>query len=195
MENVLRGKELFDKALEIATTAHEGQLYGNAPYIVHPARVALLAIIHGYPTEVIAAGLLHDTVEDTDWTLDKLANEGLPKSVIVGVDAATFTKADNPNNLTNEAKRDIKIKKAMSHPIGHTIKFFDSSSNFNATMSSAMPADEFIKKAAKYATNINQLLPTLPSAEYILHLIPNCTYMNSEQVEIAVKELSECLDY
>jgi (p)ppGpp synthase/HD superfamily hydrolase len=194
MEKHLAGVELFDKALEIATKAHEGQCYGvNAPYIVHPVQVALFILIQGYPTEVIATGLLHDVVEDTGWTLDCLANENLPEAVIKGVDAATFTNADNPNNLTNEAKRNVKIEKAMSHPIGHVVKFFDSSSNFTETISHSMPADEFMKKSTKYATNVNRLLPTLPSVDDITRSIANCTFMIDEQLNNAVNRLASIL--
>ena len=38
------------------------------PYIVHPVRVAWILERHGYDEEIVAAGLLHDTLEDTDVT-------------------------------------------------------------------------------------------------------------------------------
>jgi (p)ppGpp synthase/HD superfamily hydrolase len=59
-------------ALEMATIWHAGQLRRDpnrqVPYIVHPYSVGLLLAQAGYAEEVIAAGLLHDVLEDTDVT-------------------------------------------------------------------------------------------------------------------------------
>ncbi|MBT2640523.1 HD domain-containing protein [Bacillus sp. ISL-39] len=63
--------ELIDKALQIASLAHEGQYRKNTkiPYIAHPAAVGMILQKAGYHDEMVAAGVLHDTVEDTDLTL------------------------------------------------------------------------------------------------------------------------------
>ena len=66
--------ELIDKALQIASLAHAGQFRKNTniPYIVHPVAVGMILQKVGYRDEMIAAGILHDTVEDTDLTLSDL---------------------------------------------------------------------------------------------------------------------------
>ena len=65
---------LFDKALKFASEKHAGQRRkaSGTPYILHPAEVA--AIIAGLTVDenVMAAGLLHDTVEDTDTSMGEI---------------------------------------------------------------------------------------------------------------------------
>ena len=59
---------LIWRASELATRVHEGQTRkgdGTAPYITHPIRVALYLAQAGLGPQVIAAGLLHDTIEET----------------------------------------------------------------------------------------------------------------------------------
>jgi (p)ppGpp synthase/HD superfamily hydrolase len=62
---------LVDRAIGYAARAHEGQRRkaGNIPYIAHPVAVAMSLQAMGCPEIVVAAALLHDTVEDTDVTL------------------------------------------------------------------------------------------------------------------------------
>ncbi|HLQ72013.1 MAG TPA: HD domain-containing protein [Bacillota bacterium] len=56
-----------DKAKQFATQAHKGQLRKNSnePYITHPIRVAKRLEESGFSNELVAAGYLHDVVEDT----------------------------------------------------------------------------------------------------------------------------------
>jgi len=62
------------KALAVAAAAHQGQQRKGSgrPYIVHPVCVARLLVEAGCEDEIIAAGLLHDTLEDTRLTLEDL---------------------------------------------------------------------------------------------------------------------------
>jgi len=68
---------LSDKALQMAAVAHEGQYRKNTkiPYIAHPAAVGLILQKAGYKEELVAAGILHDTVEDTEITLEDIKRE------------------------------------------------------------------------------------------------------------------------
>jgi (p)ppGpp synthase/HD superfamily hydrolase len=64
---------LTGAALEFAAEHHEGQRRSDAaPFILHPLEVALLLLNRGYDDEVVAAGILHDTIESTDATSDEL---------------------------------------------------------------------------------------------------------------------------
>lgn len=65
---------LIDTATRIAIEAHEGQKRksDDFPYIVHPVTVALTLQKYGFRDEVVAAGLLHDIIEDTAVTPDEL---------------------------------------------------------------------------------------------------------------------------
>src|SRR4051812_21379763 len=61
---------LIHAALDYAAVAHRAQVRkspeAEIPYMAHCAGVALILARHGLPEEVIAAGALHDTLEDTD---------------------------------------------------------------------------------------------------------------------------------
>ena len=64
---------LVDKAYLTAKRAHEGQLRKSGePYITHPLAVAEILADLGIGAKTIAAALLHDTVEDTDYSLDRV---------------------------------------------------------------------------------------------------------------------------
>jgi (p)ppGpp synthase/HD superfamily hydrolase len=62
----------IDFAIEVAAKAHRNQLRKGTdiPYISHPYAVGLLLLQAGCSEEVIVAGILHDTVEDTPITLE-----------------------------------------------------------------------------------------------------------------------------
>ena len=69
--------ELVSRSLTFAAEAHASQTrkYTNEPYITHPVSVAhMVAEVSGTP-EMIAAALLHDTVEDTPVTVEQIEME------------------------------------------------------------------------------------------------------------------------
>ncbi|GEL46595.1 hypothetical protein CHO01_17110 [Cellulomonas hominis] len=71
-----RPHPLVAAAADVAHRAHAGQVDKLAkPYIGHPAAVGAILHAQGHPAHVVAAGWLHDVVEDTDWTLSDLAAE------------------------------------------------------------------------------------------------------------------------
>ena len=62
------------KAIQYAVRAHSGQFRKGTriPYIIHPLRVAEILIEYDCSEEVIIAGVLHDTIEDTIITVDDI---------------------------------------------------------------------------------------------------------------------------
>lgn len=80
---------LIKKAYDIADECHKGQFRKSGePYVQHPIEVAyILAQLHTGPS-TIAAGLVHDVIEDTDMTEEKMA-ELLGKDVSSIVDGVT----------------------------------------------------------------------------------------------------------
>ncbi len=67
---------LLDRAAKLATRAHQGQVRKDgAPYISHAIAVALILSRHQFDETVIAAGLVHDVIEDTSITADELRRE------------------------------------------------------------------------------------------------------------------------
>lgn len=74
----MKNEQVF-KAIEFATQAHHGQFRKGTeiPYILHPLGVAEILIEHECSNEMVVAGILHDTLEDTSVTLDDIqANFG-----------------------------------------------------------------------------------------------------------------------
>ena len=68
--------ELIRKAYDFAKKAHEGQLRESGePFFKHPAKVALILTSFELDDASICAGLLHDVIEDTDYTYDDIKNE------------------------------------------------------------------------------------------------------------------------
>jgi GTP diphosphokinase / guanosine-3',5'-bis(diphosphate) 3'-diphosphatase len=68
--------ELIERAFDVAESAHKGQTrMSGEPYINHCLSVAYILIEMKMPSEVISAGLLHDTVEDTDIDVNDIKKE------------------------------------------------------------------------------------------------------------------------
>ena len=65
---------MIDMAIEVAAKAHQNQFRKGTdiPYITHPLAVGIILAKAGCPDEIITAGILHDTVEDTEVTLDTI---------------------------------------------------------------------------------------------------------------------------
>ena len=71
---------MIEKAYKIAAQAHKDQKRKSGePYIIHPLCVAIILADLEMDKETIAAGLLHDVVEDTVMTLDELTKEFGPE--------------------------------------------------------------------------------------------------------------------
>jgi len=110
--------ELIKEAYAFAKEKHEGQFRKSKdPYIQHPLEVAyMLAELHASPT-TIAAGFLHDVLEDTDVTKEELT-EKFGEDVVKIVDGVT--KIGKLKYLTKEkalAKTHQKILLAMANDI------------------------------------------------------------------------------
>lgn len=81
--------ERVKRAVEMARAAHEGQLRKTGePYIVHPLAVKKILEEWGMDEDTVIAGVLHDTVEDTDLTLEDIKRE-FGESVAFLVDGVT----------------------------------------------------------------------------------------------------------
>ena len=65
---------VFDQAIRFAAQRHAGAVRksGGAPYILHPMEAAVIVGTLTDDVEILAAAVLHDTVEDTDTTLTEI---------------------------------------------------------------------------------------------------------------------------
>jgi (p)ppGpp synthase/HD superfamily hydrolase len=101
------------KAIEFAARAHAGQYRKGTkiPYIVHPLGVAKILIEYGCPDNVVIAGILHDTVEDTTVTLEEIKD-------IFGSSVADFVEAESEPDKSatweNRKKHTIGTLKTLS---------------------------------------------------------------------------------
>ena len=112
--------EQLKLAIEIAISAHNGQYdtHNGRPFIEHPFRV----MNAGHTLQEKIVGILHDVVEDTDWTLDKLKAEGFTNEIIDGVDAVTRRE--------NESYDDY-INRVQTNPLGIRVKLNDLTDNMD----------------------------------------------------------------
>lgn len=80
-----RDNEKYLRALEFASEAHAGmhRKGNNIAYIVHPVEVAEIIATMTAKIDVICAGLLHDVVEDTPYTIEDIQKEFGPKVAIL----------------------------------------------------------------------------------------------------------------
>jgi len=101
-------RELIKNAYTLAEEAHRGQLRASGePYITHCVAVAYILAELKVPPVIIAAALLHDTVEDTSVTLDDLRNKFGDEiaSLVDGV-----TKLTNLPRVSRGGKREDEGK-------------------------------------------------------------------------------------
>lgn len=115
-------KIILDRAKAIATSAHEGQVdKAGKPYIEHPMRVMNM----GKTVEEKIAGVLHDVVEDSDWTFEMLEKEGIPKDVMDALRCVT--------KLSEEEDYDHFIERVKTNPLAVKVKLNDLKDNMDIT--------------------------------------------------------------
>jgi len=79
---------IIQKCLTIAIEAHERQTDKNGkPYALH----VLSVMQKGKTEDEQAVGILHDLVEDTDWTFERLRGEGIPENIVEALKLLTHT--------------------------------------------------------------------------------------------------------
>lgn len=120
LETALSLKEVeeIDKAFYLAKEAHKAQLrYSGQPYIIHPLAVSDILIDLGMDAQSIEAALLHDTVEDTDITLE-VVSRAFGTEVASLVDGVTkLGKVPLSNREEQQAENIRKMLLAMSQDI------------------------------------------------------------------------------
>ena len=108
--------ELIQKAYVFAATAHAGQTrLSGEPYLSHPLAVADTLAEMGFDEPTVAAGLLHDTVEDTKATIEEI-DENFGEEVADIVDGVTkISMIPFENKEEAQAENIRKMILAMSH--------------------------------------------------------------------------------
>lgn len=112
--------KIIKKAYDYAYEAHKEQKRESGePYIIHPVEVATILVELGMDTSTIAAGLLHDVVEDTPSTYDDMCREfnteianlidGVTKLGKIKYKTKEEQQADNVRKMLLAMAKDIRV--------------------------------------------------------------------------------------
>ncbi len=132
------------KALKLCFEAHKNQVdKSGMPYVFHPFHLA--EQMTDERTTIVA--LLHDIVEDTDYTLDDLSNMGFESDIIEALMLMTHDKAVPYMEY---------VAKIKNNPIARTVKLADL--RHNSDLSRLDTVDEkALKRKDKYSEAIRLL--------------------------------------
>lgn len=129
---------MLKKAIEIAVEAHKGvtDKYGS-PYINHVTRVMNL----GNTEEEKIVGLLHDVVEDTHWTFEKLEAEGFSTEVIAALKCVT--------KISEEEDYEEFTFRVSKNPLAVKVKINDLTDNMDIRRIPSL-TEKDLKRLMKY---------------------------------------------
>ncbi len=108
MANAPIDTSLLDRAIMFAVRAHAGtERRGKGfPYIVHPMEAVSIAATITSDQEILAAAALHDTVEDTDVTVDQIRSEfGERIASLVAAETDAVMEGKSENETWHERKK------------------------------------------------------------------------------------------
>ncbi|HBG42033.1 MAG TPA: phosphohydrolase [Porphyromonadaceae bacterium] len=138
-------QQQLSKAIRIAIKAHENQLdsHNGRPYIDHPFRV----MNAGHTLQEKIVGILHDVVEDTEWTLKDLSAEGFSPDIVDAVDA--MTRRDNESY-------EEYILRVEKNPVAVRVKLNDLSDNMDIRRLNELTAQD-VERLHRYLKAYKQL--------------------------------------
>lgn len=132
---------LTKKALKLCFEAHKDQVdKSGMPYVFHPFHLAEQMT----DENTTIAALLHDVVEDTDYTLEDIKNMGFPDAVCEALSLLTHNKSVPYMEYV------AKLKK---NPIAKAVKLADLKHNSDLSRLDA-PDEKALRRSAKYAEAI-----------------------------------------
>lgn len=112
--------ELIGRAFDKAKELHEGQLRKSGePYLIHPEAVAVILAQLGMDDAALVGGLLHDVVEDTDYTREQLVADfgeeiallvdGVTKLGAIKYESKEELQAENLRKMFLAMSKDIRV--------------------------------------------------------------------------------------
>ncbi|GGN98002.1 bifunctional (p)ppGpp synthetase/guanosine-3',5'-bis(diphosphate) 3'-pyrophosphohydrolase [Saccharibacillus kuerlensis] len=133
------------KAITLAARYHEGQTdKGGQPFIFHPFRLMLRALTE--EEQIVAA--LHDTIEDTELTLDDLRREGFSEEIVAAVDHLSRREDEEYEHF---------IRRIKGHRLASRVKILDLQDNMDLTRIKEA-SEEDHKRVEKYSKALDTLL-------------------------------------
>jgi (p)ppGpp synthase/HD superfamily hydrolase len=107
------------RAVAIASEAHQSQTdKAGAPYILHPLRV--MQRMETEAEKIVA--ILHDVVEDTDWTIERLRAEAFSEEVLTAINCLTKSDGESYDDF---------ILRASSNSLARKVKLADLEDNMD----------------------------------------------------------------
>ncbi|NKC33898.1 HD domain-containing protein [Falsiroseomonas selenitidurans] len=170
METQASPSALLLRAAVFAARVHAGhRRKGDAaePYVNHVLEVAQILAEHGAPPEAVLAGLLHDTVEDSDNDPEPVTHATLVTEFGEAV-AGLVAEATDDKSLPKEARKALQVKHAPGRSAAaKMLKLADKISNLRAITASP-PANwdharrvEYVGWAGRVAAGLKGANPTL----------------------------------
>lgn len=217
-------RELISSAYELAKSLHSEDLYKGQPYIFHLLRVAnrVTGYLHTQDAEIVAAALLHDSVEDhanslvaldTDRQLIEMDAYQIQKTAL-GVISQRFSPraaelvslvtnppAQEQEGLAYEekmARYAQKVKKATQTPEGFMIKFADWCDNGLGIIYSeeSLPPDRITHFQNKYGGEVLETFEARYRQPDIQQLLdPEAKSYIEHQLELGHVRLDSMRDY
>lgn len=109
----------LEDAISIAAQAHRGQRdKAGAVYLLHPLRLMLRMDSEA----AMMAAVLHDVVEDSDWTLEGLRERGFSEEVIEAVACLTHRDGESYEEF---------VERLKTNPLARRVKIADLEDNMN----------------------------------------------------------------
>ena len=131
-------EQLLAKAITIALEAHKDATdKAGMPYAGHVMRVMQAGRTH----DEKIVGVLHDLVEDTYWTFEKLLDEGFPQYIVDALRCVTKTSEDEPYEEF--------IKRVKANPLAVAVKINDLTDNMDIRRLSDL-TDKDVQRLRKY---------------------------------------------
>lgn len=138
----------LERAIEIAVEAHSGQLdKSGCEYIGHPLRV----MAAGNTIEEKIVGVLHDVVEDSEWTFEMLVAEGFSAEIVEALRCLT--------RLSETEPYDKFIARVKSNPLAVAVKLNDLTDNMDIRRLPYI-SDKDVKRLKRYLKAYKQLTGT-----------------------------------
>ena len=126
-----------EDAISIAALAHKGQRdKAGAPYLLHPLRM----MMRMNSEAAMMAAVLHDVVEDTDWTLERLREKGFSAEVLEAVDCLTHREGESYQEF---------VERVRANPLARQVKIADLEDNMNIQRMGRLGAKD-LERLEKY---------------------------------------------
>jgi hypothetical protein len=147
---------LLDKAIQIATAAHAGQIdKSGLPYITHPLRI--MADAQGMEVKIVA--VLHDVLEDTATTADDLRRAGFSEALLASLALVTHRPEESYADYVVHCKAD---------PVARQVKLGDlkDNSRLDRTMLRVGRIDGDFARIHRYLLSYQFLTDALSETDY-----------------------------